>query len=114
MNLRKEGNAYQKLASRTINKELDKGELEMHALHGMISEIGELHGLYQKAYQGHKFNPDHAFKELGDLLWFIAEYCTARGWDLSEVMSANIEKLRARYPEGFDTDHSLHRVEGDI
>ena len=44
----------------------------------------------------------------------IAEACTALDFDLDEVMLANIEKLRKRYPEGFDAEHSLHRAEGDI
>lgn len=107
-------NEYQKLAARTINKDLTPGGKEHHALYGMCSEIGELQSIYQKVYQGHEFDEDHAKKELGDLLWFIAEYCTTRRWDLEDVMQMNIDKLRARYPEGFDSEHSLHRVEGDV
>lgn len=109
-----EAKDYQELASRTINKTLHDYEMEQHALHGMASEIGELHGLYQKAYQGHGFDGEHAKKELGDLLWFIAEYCTAMNWDLGEVMFKNISKLLARYPEGFKAEDSLNREEGDI
>ena len=108
------GNEYQFLAARTINYDLTDKEKEMHALHGMVSEIGELHGLYQKQYQGHKMDPRHAQKELGDLLWFIAEWCTAYGLSLEDIMQMNIDKLRARYPEGFDAEHSLHREPGDI
>lgn len=108
------GNGYQKLAARTINSNLQLRECEKHALHGMVGEIGELHSLYQKVYQGHMFDVDHAKKELGDLLWFIAEYCTALGWDLEDIMQMNIDKLRARFPEGFEVDKSLNRAEGDI
>lgn len=105
---------YQALAGRTINKNLTSAAQENHALHGMPGEIGELHSLYQKVYQGHELDRNHAKKEVGDLLWFIAEYCTAMGWDMGEVAQLNIDKLRARYPEGFETDRSLHRAEGDI
>lgn len=108
------GNEYQKLAARTINLELTDIGMEHHALYGMCSEVGELQALYQKTYQGHKMDISHARKEVGDLLWFIAEYCTAHGWDLEDVMRENIDKLRARYPEGFDSVHSLNRVAGDI
>ena len=108
------GNEYQKLAARTINKDLMKIEMEYHALHGMVGEIGEIHSLYQKVYQGHELDEDHLVKELGDLLWFIAEFCTAKGWLLDGVMNINIDKLRDRYPEGFDTEHSLHRDKNDI
>lgn len=107
-------NKYQKLAARTINRKLTPTGQEHHALYGMCGEVGELQSLYQKVYQGHDFDPDHAKKELGDLLWFIAEYCTAKDWDLEEVMQLNIDKLRVRYPEGFDSEHSLNRASGDI
>lgn len=106
-------NEYQKLASRTIGCATTE-DMEKHALHGMVGEVGELHSLYQKTYQGHYFDEVHAQKELGDLLWFIAEYCTGKGWNLSDIAELNIEKLQARYPEGFEIDKSLFRAEGDI
>lgn len=105
---------YQELAGRTINKELSMVELENHALHGMVGEIGEIHSIYQKKYQGHIVNEEHAKKEVGDLLWFIAEYCTMHDWDMGEIMQMNIDKLKARYPQGFETSKSLNRMEGDI
>lgn len=105
---------YQELAARTINKELTPTQMEYHALHGMVGEIGEIHSLYQKMYQGHELDVEHLKKELGDLLWFIAEYCTSRGWELEEIMLMNIYKLKARFPQGFEVDKSLHRKEGDI
>ena len=108
------GSEYQKLASRTINNDLTKYGQEKHALHGLVAEIGELHSLYQKEYQGHEFDIHHAMSEVSDMLWFIAEYCTAMGWNLDDVMQYNIDKLIARYPDGFETDKSLHRAEGDI
>lgn len=108
------GNEYQKLASRTINPGLTNGYAELHALHGMVGEIGEIHSIYQKEYQGHEIETEHLKKELGDLLWFIAEYCTVNGWSIEEIMQLNIEKLKARYPMGFSEDRSLFRAEGDI
>lgn len=108
------GNEYQQLAARTVNQGLTFEEQKYHALHGMVGEIGELHSLYQKNYQGHPVDPDHAKKELGDLLWFIAEYCTAKGWNLDDIMKMNIDKLKARYPEGFDPERSKHREAGDV
>ena len=107
-------NEYQALAARTINKDLYPEQVSFHALHGMVGEIGEIHSLYQKSYQGHVIEQDHLKKEVGDLLWFIAEYCTAMGWRLEDVAQANIDKLRARYPEGFDAEKSLHRKAGDV
>ena len=107
-------NEYQRLAYRTVADKDNVVEMEFHALHGMVGEIGELHSLYQKVYQGHKFDETHAKKELGDLLWFVAEYCSAKGWDMGEVAQLNIEKLKARFPEGFSAERSINRKEGDI
>ena len=108
------GSEYQLQAARTINYNLTPQAIEAHALHGMSGEIGEIHGIYQKIYQGHKYDEEHLKKEVGDLLWFIAEYCTALGWTLSDVAQMNIDKLKARYPEGFSAEKSLHRKEGDV
>ena len=106
-------NEYQKLAMRTCN--IDDTERKInHSLHGMVGEIGELHSLYQKLYQGHKLDEEHLKKECGDLLWFIAEYADAHGWKLDDIAQLNIDKLKNRYPQGFEAERSLHRQEGDI
>lgn len=105
---------YQRLAARTINKDLYEKEQTQHAIYGMCSEIGELQGIYQKGFQGHEIDEAHLKKEAGDLLWFLAEYCTSQGWIMDEIAEMNIEKLRKRYPEGFREEGSLNRVEGDI
>lgn len=107
-------NEYQELAARTINPRLYDYEIEQHAIHGLAGEVGELHSIYQKCYQGHDFDEEHAKKELGDLLWFVAEYCTAMNWELEGVMELNIEKLTKRYPDGFEDVKSINREKGDI
>ena len=48
------------------------------------------------------FDEEHAKKEIGDVMWYIAMMCHAFRWDLDEIMKMNIDKLKARYPEGFD------------
>lgn len=107
-------NEYQRLAARTMNKTLDRSEVTLHSLHGLSAEVGELHGIYQKMYQGHRMTKEHLQKELGDILWMIAEFCTGNDWQLEQIAQMNIDKLKARYPEGFDAEHSLHRKEGDV
>ena len=107
-------NEYQILASRTINRKLDLMQQEHHALHGIVGEVGEIHSIYQKEFQGHDVCEEHLKKELGDLMWFIAEYCTVMNWNLDEICKINIEKLKARYPNGFAVEKSLHRKESDV
>ena len=108
------GNEYQQLAKRTCSIKDNKEDMLRHAVFGLTSEAGEVAGILQKVYQGHAFDTAHFAKELGDCLWMIAEACTALNLNMETVMEMNIAKLRKRYPEGFDAEHSLHREEGDI
>lgn len=109
------GNEYQKLAMRTCSIPYDKKkDMLMHAVLGLSSEAGEVAGIFQKEYQGHEVKLEHLMKELGDCLWMIAEACTALDINMEDVMQLNIAKLRARFPEGFTAERSIHRAEGDI
>ena len=108
------GNEYQKLAMRTCSVIDDEKEMLYHGVFGLNSEAGEVAGILQKTYQGHCMNEEHVKKELGDCLWMIAEICESFGFGMDEVMQLNIDKLKERYPEGFDAEHSLNRKEGDI
>ena len=68
-------NEYQHLAARTMNRDLSAVSVTLHALHGMSAEVGELHGIYQKAYQGHEVNAE-ALKKVSamDERYSIAGY----------------------------------------
>jgi NTP pyrophosphatase (non-canonical NTP hydrolase) len=100
---------YQALARRTQNTELsDKDRLE-HALFGCMSKLGEIAGIYQKAHQGHAVYFGEVAKELGDLMWFIAELADCIEVELDDVAKANIEKLKIRYPGGFTAKDSIER-----
>ena len=56
----------------------------------------------------------HVAKELGDVAWYLAVSANAIGYDLETIMQMNVDKLKARYPDGFDAEHSLHRNQDDI
>ena len=107
------GDEQQKLAMRTVNTD-NCIDMLSHGVFGLTSEAGEVAGLLQKVYQYHPFDKEHMKKELGDCLWMIAEICTALDFSLDDVMQTNIEKLKARYPNGFSAEQSLHRKEGDV
>jgi NTP pyrophosphatase (non-canonical NTP hydrolase) len=57
---------------------------------------------------------EHVKKEIGDIYWYIAMMCESFGFDMDEVMQMNIEKLQARYPDGFDTVRANNRSEEDL
>ena len=50
-------------------------------------------------------------KEMGGIAWYLAEAAEALDVPLEEVFEKNIEKLKKRYPEGFDAERSIRREE---
>ena len=107
-------NDYQKAALRTVNNDVRDKLLENGIL-GLCGESGECADLLKKSlFQGHDLNKEHLAKELGDVAWYLAATSHALGFDLETVFQMNIDKLKNRYPDGFNSDNSLHRVEGDI
>lgn len=108
-------NEYQALAMRTSNKELPPDYHLLNGALGLAGESGEIADLVKKNWmQGHVLDIEHIAKELGDVCWYIAETATAIGCDLETIMKMNIEKLKKRYPDGFDSERSQHRAEGDV
>lgn len=108
-------NDYQIAAMRTCNIPFaQKDDMLRHAVFGLSSEAGEVAGIFQKVYQGHPLDTEHVKKELGDILWFVAETCTALGFSMGDVARTNIAKLEARFPDGFSAERSLNRAKGDI
>ena len=64
--------------------------------------------------QGHDLDKEHLIKELGDIAWYLAEAATALDVPLETVFQGNLDKLRRRFPNGFDTQASVHRKKDDI
>ena len=103
-------NEYQKLAMTTLNPALNKKDVLINGVMGLCGESGEAIDIVKKwLAQGHELDKQKLAKELGDIAWYLAETATALDLDLEEVFAANIEKLRKRYPEGFDSQRSIQR-----
>ena len=108
-------NEYQNLAMRTLNQELSKREVLINSVMGLCGESGEAIDIVKKwMAHGHELDKDHLAKELGDIAWYLAEAATALEMDLEDILQANIEKLRKRYPEGFSSEKSRVRLQGDL
>ena len=100
---------------RTSNKGLSPYYRLLNGALGLAGESGEIAELVKYNFlEGHVLDLEHVAKELGDVCWYIAETATAIGCDLETIMKMNIDKLRKRYPDGFDSDRSQHREAGDI
>ena len=122
------GNEYQQLAMRT-NDGLNTTRLTnaisnchtitiaqlINGVLGLTGEAGEVSDLVKKGIFHEKgIDLEHLKKELGDCAWYLAMICDACGFTLDDVMQTNIDKLKARYPQGFDTYRANNRAEGDI
>ena len=104
------GNEYQRLAMTTLNPTLSKKDVLINGVMGLCGESGEAIDIVKKhLHQGHPLDKEKLVKELGDIAWYLAETAYALDVDLDEVLEGNIAKLKARYPEGFDTEKSIHR-----
>lgn len=87
----------------------------INASMGLSGEVGELNDILKKwVFHGHEMDEEKVKKEIGDVCWYVALMCESFGFELSEIMHMNIEKLKARYPEGFDPQKSINRKEGDV
>ena len=105
-------NEYQKLAMTTLNTEMSKKDMLINGVMGLCGESGEAIDIVKKHLaQGHELDREKLIKELGDIAWYLAEMATVLDIELEEVLARNIEKLKKRYPDGFDKEKSIQREE---
>lgn len=124
------GNEYQKLAMRTndhkaservlqklddYSQEIDDVGGILNASLGLSGEVGELNDMIKKwIFHEKPIDKMHLKKEIDDVCWYIAMMCEAWGFNLEQIMQLNINKLKERYPEGFDVVRANNRKDGDI
>jgi NTP pyrophosphatase (non-canonical NTP hydrolase) len=111
---------YQKLAELTENKDFEGIAKRLtrdvcrirldHAQKGLCTEVGEFTDALKK-YVEYDAPLDYVnlAEEIGDLMWYIALACNALDIRLEDVMSKNIKKLEARYPDKFTSKDALLR-----
>ena len=113
---------YPSLIARMSNLELEDDcnvpQLLTAAL-GLAAESGEFTEVVKKMiFQGKPVNDENIFhlkRELGDVMWYVAQACMALDTTFDEIIEMNVEKLEKRYPGGsFDVYHSENRKDGDV
>lgn len=103
---------YQELAARTLGRDRTHEQQLANAALGLTGEAGETAELIKKhLFHATPLDRDAMVKELGDCLWYIAAFATVLDIPMTEIADKNIEKLRKRYPEGFDPERSRNRTE---
>jgi NTP pyrophosphatase (non-canonical NTP hydrolase) len=86
---------------------------------GMSAEAGEFTEIVKKiVFQGKPVNEENLFhmkRELGDIMWYVAQACMGLDTTIDEIIEMNVEKLEKRYPGGsFDVHYSENRKSGDV
>jgi NTP pyrophosphatase (non-canonical NTP hydrolase) len=86
---------------------------------GMSAEAGEFTEIVKKIiFQGKPVNEENLFhmkRELGDIMWYVAQACMGLNTSIDEIIEMNVEKLEKRYPGGsFDVHYSENRKSGDV
>ena len=113
---------YAALVSRMNNLELEDEcnvpQLLTAAL-GLTAESGEFTEVVKKiVFQGKPVNEENIFhmkRELGDIMWYVAQACMSLDTSFDEIIEMNVDKLKKRYPGGeFDVHKSENRAEGDL
>lgn len=116
-------NEYQEKAHGTSRNTEINGSKLTYPLFGIAGETGEVFEKMKKRYRDHEDGTkvtdaeilnDKEFlkmlqKELGDVLWYIAETHTQLGLDLNETAAMNIEKLYSRKDRGVITGSGDNR-----
>jgi NTP pyrophosphatase (non-canonical NTP hydrolase) len=102
VNLRK----YQKLCKNTAKSFKDKDkEISDWGL-GVAGEAGDLAGCIKKTIYHGNDQRGGIRENIGDTMWYLAMICNSFGWQLEEILAENIEKLKKRYPKGFNKKHA--------
>lgn len=79
---------------------------------GYIGEACEVAGLLEQSIlQGEPLDVAELGKELGDGAWYPNALATRAGLRMSDILAANLDKLRTRYPNGYSSADSVARVD---
>ena len=102
---------YSKLALRTAPEGYTKGDNSIHASLGIGGEAGEILDHVKKvAFNNRTLDHKHLIAEISDVMWYLNLLVDALGTTWDHVLSVNIAKLEARYPDlKFDSIRSLNR-----
>ena len=80
-----------------------------HSLVGISTESGELLEQLFSVLHGTHIDTINTLEEFGDLNWYVAIGLDALNGDFEQVLTTNIDKLRARFPDRFNSNDANER-----
>ena len=101
---------FQREARRSLRDDLPYEAMCSNMCMGLAGEIGEVIDIMKKhIYQGKELDITDVIEEVGDVLWYIANFCNVNNITMDECMESNIKKLRKRFPNGFTVKDANER-----
>ena len=101
---------FQREARRTLREDLPYEAICSNMCMGLAGEIGEVIDIMKKhIYQGKELDITDVIEEVGDVLWYIANFCNINNITMDECMESNMKKLRKRFPNGFTVKDANER-----
>ncbi len=103
-----EFNEYQKESRKTVIY-INAGNNLMYPALGLAGEVGETIERVKRIARHHSSisitdvdpkSREEISSELGDVLWYLAQFATELNVSLDEIAQANLKKLRNRQKEG--------------
>jgi NTP pyrophosphatase (non-canonical NTP hydrolase) len=103
---------YAMFVSRMFAKRNVETEGRLHAAVGIAGEAGELLDAVKKEWvYGKPLDVENVIEELGDLEFYMQAMRQMIGVSRNEVLAANMEKLRKRYPQGYTDANAIARLD---
>jgi len=104
---------YRKEVMRTANIKIED---YLHNLGlggmGVAGEAGEVCDLAKKIiYHNKTVSKEKITEEMGDVYWYLEYLCIILDVSRELVMNQNIEKLKIRYPNGFNPNDANKRMD---
>ena len=101
---------FQREARRTLREDLPYEAICSNMCRGLEGDIGEVIDVMKKhIYQGKELDITDVIEEVGDVLWYIANFCNINNITMDECMESNMKKLRKRFPNGFTVKDANER-----
>ena len=83
---------------------------ELHCVIGISTEAAELLDAYKKhIYYGKPLDVVNISEEIGDVMWYVANLCRLLNFDIEKILDTNLQKLKLRYPDKFDSEKAINR-----